>query len=226
MMCYVVLIPTFALFYYLLPDNQFHISDGAGTGFLSWIYYSVVTISTLGYGDYTPTSTLAQMVTSLETMCGVVLLGFFLNAVASMKSSREIARNLTRQQRFHDLQQRVALGKSALTVLRLLSRLTDQAVAQTPLQRRQFLNLTARVSVSLFSLQTKADLSAWPDFVDHAFSFVARYHLFVSRNAHLEEESDKYRMAFDSFCTSATALAATLTSELTEIISDRGETSA
>ena len=81
---YIALMPVFALIYWALPDTQFRIPDGAGTDFGSWLYYSIVTITTLGFGDYTPAHGWAQAVTAIEVMCGLTILGFFLNAVGSM----------------------------------------------------------------------------------------------------------------------------------------------
>ena len=80
---YVVVTPVFALIYMALPDWQFRIPDGAGTDFGSWLYYSIVTITTLGFGDYTPAHGWAQAVTAVEVMCGLIFLGLFLNAVGN-----------------------------------------------------------------------------------------------------------------------------------------------
>ena len=48
---YVVLMPLFAFIYWMLPDGQFRIPDGGTVGYGSWLYYSIVTITTLGFGD-------------------------------------------------------------------------------------------------------------------------------------------------------------------------------
>lgn len=74
---YVLITPIFALIYWALPDSQFRIPEGAGTDFGSWFYYSIVTITTLGFGDYTPAHGWAQAVTAVEVTCGLVFLGFF-----------------------------------------------------------------------------------------------------------------------------------------------------
>lgn len=46
------------------------------------IYFSVVTITTLGYGDMLPCTNWGKMVVSLEAITGVILLGFFLIRVS------------------------------------------------------------------------------------------------------------------------------------------------
>ncbi|MDE6692958.1 MAG: potassium channel family protein, partial [Muribaculaceae bacterium] len=68
---YIALVPVFALIYWALPDSQFRIPDGAGVDFGSWLYYSIVTITTIGFGDYTPAHGWAQCVTAVEVMCGL-----------------------------------------------------------------------------------------------------------------------------------------------------------
>ena len=87
---YVAVIPLFALIYQAIPAGQFRIPDGGTTDFGSWLYYSIVTITTLGFGDYTPTQGIAQSVTAVEVMCGLIFLGLFLNAVGSMKSEIDV----------------------------------------------------------------------------------------------------------------------------------------
>ncbi len=47
-------------------------------GVFNYFYYSVVTFTTLGYGDITPISLLEKVVGSLEVMIGYVMLGVFL----------------------------------------------------------------------------------------------------------------------------------------------------
>ena len=40
------------------------------------IYFSIVTISTVGYGDIVPASNVTRMLASMEVVCGVMLLLF------------------------------------------------------------------------------------------------------------------------------------------------------
>lgn len=98
---YVALMPVFAIIYYWLPDGQFRIPDGGGVGFGSWMYYSIVTITTLGFGDYTPAHGWAQAFTAIEVMCGMLTIGFFLNAVGAMKSEIDVETEKEKQMRVH-----------------------------------------------------------------------------------------------------------------------------
>ena len=48
---------------------------GDNPTWFSSFYYSVVTLTTLGYGDVTPASTAAQIVALIEVVIGYVMLG-------------------------------------------------------------------------------------------------------------------------------------------------------
>ena len=52
-------------------------------GFWRWLYFSAVTITTLGYGDLVPLTNSARMLVAIEAVLGVMIAGLFLNAVAS-----------------------------------------------------------------------------------------------------------------------------------------------
>ncbi|MDE7381655.1 MAG: potassium channel family protein [Muribaculaceae bacterium] len=118
---YVAITPVFALIYWALPDTQFRIPDGATTDFGSWLYYSIVTITTLGFGDYTPAHGWAQAVTAIEVMCGLIFLGFFLNAVGAMKSENDVAEEVEKQQRAHYAAEKEKLRKSVPSLLHTLN---------------------------------------------------------------------------------------------------------
>ncbi len=85
---YFLLIPAFALIYFLLPAGSFK-SDLSLGNFITCLYYSTVTITTLGYGDISPISPVAQFLVISETVLGVITIGLFLNAL-SLKKSREL----------------------------------------------------------------------------------------------------------------------------------------
>lgn len=114
---YIAITPIFALIYWALPDTQFRIPDGAGTDFGSWLYYSIVTITTLGFGDYTPAHGWAQAVTAIEVMCGLVFLGFFLNAVGSLKSEIDVASEVAKQKAVHEATEKEKVVQSTPVLL-------------------------------------------------------------------------------------------------------------
>jgi hypothetical protein len=71
-------------------NNRLAAFDAARRGFPSKIssnygrmlYLSVVTITTLGYGDIVPITSLARFFTGIEALGGIVLIGLFLNSLA------------------------------------------------------------------------------------------------------------------------------------------------
>lgn len=118
---YICATPIFALIYWALPDDQFRIPEGAGSDYGSWLYYSIVTITTLGFGDYTPAHPGAQAVTAVEVMCGLIFLGLFLNAVGSMKSEIDVESEIERQKALHLAMESEKLRKSIPMVLNSLN---------------------------------------------------------------------------------------------------------
>lgn len=137
-MCiYLCLIPLFAFLYWLLPDSQFRIPDGSGSDYGSWIYYSIVTITTLGFGDYTPCHAWAQAFTAIEVGCGLVVSGLFLNAVGSMKSEIDVTAEIERQRQLHKAQETDKLRRSTPAVLHCLNTFLDYCrIITTPVADR------------------------------------------------------------------------------------------
>lgn len=134
---YVFLMPVFAFIYWGLPDSQFRIPEGAGTDYWSWLYYSIVTITTLGFGDYTPAHVWAQLVTAIEVMCGLVILGFFLNAVGSMKSEIDVESEIEKQKQAHSALEKQKLIQCIPTIMHTLNTFLSYCYAvTTPLSKR------------------------------------------------------------------------------------------
>lgn len=85
---YLVLIPVFGIIYYFFPSFW---KDPLT--FIQSLYFSIVTITTLGYGDISPQTELARIIVAIEALFGVVTIGSFLNAVARRgEEERELRR--------------------------------------------------------------------------------------------------------------------------------------
>jgi len=65
-------------FYYLSKESFMNLNT-----FGDSLYFSVVTITTLGYGDILPKDNIGKFIVSMESVSGVILLGFFLISVSS-----------------------------------------------------------------------------------------------------------------------------------------------
>lgn len=134
---YLCLIPLFAFFYWLLPAGEFRVPDGGTENYGGWLYYSIVTLTTLGFGDYTPAQPGAQWLTAIEVLMGLVTIGFFLNAVGSMKSEIDVASELEKQRKLHDEAQREKLIKNTPVCLHKLNEFLEYCYAvTTPLDKR------------------------------------------------------------------------------------------
>jgi len=68
--------------------DQVAVDYGDHPTFLSPIYYSVVTLSTLGYGDVVPASAAAQIVAMLEVIVGYLALGGLISIFANKMARR------------------------------------------------------------------------------------------------------------------------------------------
>ena len=68
--------------------TQVDLDYGAHETWLSPIYYSVVTFTTLGYGDVLPASVAAQVVAMAEVVLGYVALGGLLAILADKLARR------------------------------------------------------------------------------------------------------------------------------------------
>lgn len=208
---YIALVPVFAVIYGLLPDGQFRIPDGAGTDFGSWLYYSIVTITTLGFGDYTPAHGWAQCVTAVEVMCGLTILGFFLNAVGSMKSEIDITSEIEKQRQLHSTAEREKLVKMRPLLLKRLNTFIyhcENKATQSQLTRSAF-----NISLALDSLQTRVDLTEWPELLENCFTLVADCQLFTDDRPE-DKDSNESK---SEFAVQAAQTARKIQTSLTEI---------
>ena len=192
---YLCFIPIFALIYHWLPDGQFRIPDNGGVDYGSWLYYSIVTITTLGFGDYTPCGAGAQAVTAIEVGCGLLIMGFFLNAVGSMKSEIDVDAEIEKQRRLHEAQERDKLLKSIPLALHNLNLYIERcnlkvSNAGTPHDTHteliDLLKAGSKTALCLDSLQNRVDLALWPELLEDCFGFVADYQMFSAEDPSAE----------------------------------------
>ena len=94
---YLVVILIFALIYWALPCSSFERDLTPSES----IYLSVITITTLGYGDITPVDRAGMYITALESIIGILIIGVFINSAwksysdrIEMEQSRKIRESL------------------------------------------------------------------------------------------------------------------------------------
>ena len=105
-----------AVFAWVLPEAAF---DRPVAGLGDALYFSVVTVTTLGYGDISPVSGWAKGVASLEALLGYVLAGTFLYRLSLAYSAREAMRHRERYRRLtrRFRKEALAMTRSALSYL-------------------------------------------------------------------------------------------------------------
>ena len=198
MVLYLSAIPIFAMVYNCLPDGQFRIPDGAPTDYGSWLYYSMVTITTLGFGDYTPAHGWAQAATAVEVGWGITLLGFFINAVGSMKSEIDVTSALEKQRLMHYSIEQNKINVLLPTILHRLDRYVKYCAqfsvkASDDKNSRELLDEALRLSLFMDSISTKIDFTLWPEIVDNCFALISE--------VQIQEYSDSFDK-FDDFAES------------------------
>ncbi len=80
---HVVLDPRSKEIFRELGDFSIGIDPGDDHTFLRMLYFSTVTITTLGFGDIVPVDDVARCIVALESILGLILIGFFLNSITS-----------------------------------------------------------------------------------------------------------------------------------------------
>lgn len=80
----------FGLIYFSLGPDAFQISnpDGLKWSVFTTIYYSVVTFTTLGFGDITPNTPLAASIVIVEVVIGYMMLGILISILATKVARR------------------------------------------------------------------------------------------------------------------------------------------
>lgn len=63
-----------------------------GWSLLDSLYFSVVTLATIGYGDLTPTTATAKLISIFYIFIGVGILGVFISAVSHASMQRTLER--------------------------------------------------------------------------------------------------------------------------------------
>jgi hypothetical protein len=83
---YITIILFYASFYFSLYTSDisnFSVGSQIAGSVFTWLYFSVITIATVGYGDITPVSILAKLVTISEILFGMFFILLFITTILS-----------------------------------------------------------------------------------------------------------------------------------------------
>lgn len=80
---------------------------------------------------------MAQTVTAVEVMCGLLFLGFFLNAVGSMKSEIDVESELEKQRLVHEASEKEKLQKSIPPIMHNINQFLAYCYAVTTPEARR-----------------------------------------------------------------------------------------
>ncbi len=84
------LVMVFGIIFYMLGETAFDIThkETMGWNLFTSVYYSVVTFTTLGYGDISPRTPLAATVVMIEVVVGYFMLGILISILATKVARR------------------------------------------------------------------------------------------------------------------------------------------
>ena len=78
----------FALVFCALGPTAFEVKNLPEDNYLTMLYYSIVTFTTLGFGDVTPKTLPAAMIVMVEVIFGYIMLGMLISVLANKVARR------------------------------------------------------------------------------------------------------------------------------------------
>lgn len=127
-------IVVFAAIYAIWPSTITGIKDA-----LDALYFSIVTITTLGFGDIVPSCPTGKVLVCIEAILGAVFIGLFLNAISESQARQvdENEKNRTKAERKGNAQAK--LRQYYIFLKSIMERYLIEAYAvTTPVAKRKF----------------------------------------------------------------------------------------
>lgn len=113
--------------------EDFHWVGAPGSGLAEAVYFSMVTMTTIGFGDVTPASDALRLLTPLEALLGVGLLtatvSWLLGVYPALSRRRSLAYEITLLREVEEQEGRPLSDMAPTSLQRILSELTSRLVA-------------------------------------------------------------------------------------------------
>ena len=84
-----VLVTVLWQWFILLEPTSFLASWGGGSPILNALYFTVITVTTVGYGDITAHSDVGMILSMFAALLGVFQIAFLINAIANSQTLNE-----------------------------------------------------------------------------------------------------------------------------------------
>lgn len=156
-LAFFALIPIFAVIYYILPTSCWPIGSSAFFSFWDSMCLSIVTITTLGFGDIYPIATCSRVFVSLESIGGVIFIGLFLNALSSEQAKKvsELEEKRHNDDLFEIERNKLNLQRKMLET-RINRYLLSAYCLITPIEKRNFTNI--KISIDEINFNDMYDI--------------------------------------------------------------------
>lgn len=143
--------------------------DGIGN-FWEALYFSIVTITTLGFGDVVPSDGTGRLLVCLEAIIGIIIVGLFLNAISARQAAKVHQKEveLESNRRFVDM--RGKLRQNYLLLSSLIERYLEAAYFVTTPKNSRTLPDNILNHQFAFSFNDLADLYEPSQSFTHKFN--------------------------------------------------------
>lgn len=148
------LIPLFAIIYSCIPIDCWNDSQNGlpPKSFLDFMYFSIVSITTLGFGDIYPTTMLSKILVAAESIGGIIFIGLFLNSLSSEQAKKV---SELEKQRHNNVLLEIERNKLNLRRKILETRINRYVISTycvvTPIDKRDFKNIEINPSEIKFN---------------------------------------------------------------------------
>lgn len=128
----------YAIFFYVLPAEQWNDCNSIKS-ICDALYYSIITITTFGFGTTYPVGILAKTLTCSEVFLGLVFIGFYINSMSEEHADMINKESEARQKKFEqETALSLLLQHVSIVIPCIQSFLFECFELVTPIEKRKF----------------------------------------------------------------------------------------